>query len=166
MAAWFSHRSKSTASDQAAPKITTQPESTAPTENKRLERFVPSVTAEPELPPPGIDPSLTHRRISEAIDAVPPFKRDDVAKGFMGLWVSWPGNLLSVSRHEETLMIVIETREERYLVFCTASPSDCTSITHSPAKSPIIVEGKIQKVSTHEASLVNCRIKSDGSAST
>lgn len=106
--------------------------------------------------------SLTHKAITDAIEAVPPFQQKGVEESFRGIRVAWQAKLFGISRYggDELSVTVILDDSHRTMVFCRTKLGACEGLTHAPTDSPVLVTGDIKSISLYESELENCKIRS------
>ena len=106
--------------------------------------------------------SFSHREISDAIEAVPPFHRDSINSKFVGMRVSWRATIFSISHlRDKQVMVSVKIiggdgciRDD--LVHCKAKPEDCAALILATEGTEIVVSGKIVKIELHGGQLDDC----------
>jgi len=118
----------------------------------------PKPAPEPEpVPTPRRSTALTHKEIALALEAVPPLQRDSVEASFVGLYVTWQGNLFSAFKQRDETSIMIDGPDIRDgLIHCRAKHSDCTDLLVALKGTKLTVRGRITTIGTHEAGLDDC----------
>ena len=101
---------------------------------------------------------LTHAKILDNIQRVPPFQRDDILKHYREFRVSWLARLGSADMIGDKLHVTVHLKENDLLTFCSARPEDCPGISILHEDTPIQVTGDIDRISKYEAQLINCEI--------
>lgn len=154
LVAFLTHRWRSKAETVTLPPQTPLPAAVIPSPQLEL-----PITVSPKKHPP--NPSLTHKAIAEAIEAVPPFQQKGVEESFHGIRVAWQAKLFGISRHggDELSVTIILGDSHRTMVFCRARLQDCEGLTHAPTGSPVLVTGDIKMISLYESELENCCIQ-------
>jgi hypothetical protein len=86
---------------------------------------------------------LSHKQISDAIEAVPPLQRASIHESFIGVYVSWRGKLFTASRRgDETEVSLNDVSQGGGLVHCVAASHDCEALLIVPEGTELIVKGK------------------------
>jgi hypothetical protein len=150
LAALLAHQSRSR---QA--KADSQPTTARNDQPERLTSEPNQGKPQPEKPRRVTD--LTHRQMSDTIEAVPPLQRDGIAASFVGAWVSWRGTLFAASRRGDNASVALDDIcELGGLVHCTAPSSECDALLIAPEGTELIVKGRVTDIHQHEAHLENC----------
>jgi hypothetical protein len=100
---------------------------------------------------------LTHKQISDAIEAVPPLQRDGIEASFVGTYVCWRGKLFSASKRADRGFVTVDdVCKDGGLVNCNCPSANCDVLLIIPGRSDITVKGKIKRISKYEAELEDC----------
>lgn len=103
--------------------------------------------------------NLSHQQIVDAIFAVPPFQRDNIEASFLGVYVTWRGDLNSASRVGDTALVWLRGITKSGLVHCSAAIPDCDVLLITPEGTAITVTGKIKRISEYDAALEDCKFE-------
>jgi hypothetical protein len=103
---------------------------------------------------------LSHKQISDIIEAVPPLHRESIGASFIGVYVSWQGKLFAASRSgEEARVSLSAICEKGGLVHCVGAFRDCDALLIAPEGAELIVKGKIAQIHKCGASLDDCHFE-------
>jgi hypothetical protein len=100
--------------------------------------------------------SLTHRQISEAIEAIPPFQQAKVHESFVGATVTWITRLSAMHHIGDKVTVTAEIPEGSGCLFCRTDVEHSEVFNLAPKGTRFMVTGKIKNVSRYEVELVGC----------
>jgi len=114
---------------------------------------------EPEAPVARRKIGLSHKQISDAIEAVPPFQQEKIREDFIGRWVTWQTQLSGVYRVGDVVTVSAKIPEGDGVLFCDATPVACDGFIVAHAGTQFTVTGQIERISRYEARLKNCEFE-------
>jgi hypothetical protein len=99
---------------------------------------------------------LTHKQISDSIEAVPPFQQEKIRESFIGAQISWRTRLSGIHQVGDFMTVTAEIPQGNGVLFCRARAEDCDGFILAPEGTEFIVTGQIERVSRYEAELIHC----------
>jgi len=103
---------------------------------------------------------LSHKQISDAIEATPPFHQQKFRESFAGKGISWRTQLSGISKYDGDEMTVYGTISGSHtLIECHARREDCELFIIAPRGTEFIVTGEIERVSSIDAELIHCNFQ-------
>jgi hypothetical protein len=102
---------------------------------------------------------LSHARISDVIEAVPPLQQNAVRDTFIGVTVTWRGKLFTASREDTGTYVTLRDISESGLIHCRSASFDCLELLVAPRGEEIIVTGKIKDIDKYGAQLYDCKFE-------
>lgn len=108
---------------------------------------------------------LSHRQISDSIEAVPPLQRDAILASFIGVYVTWRGKLNNATRNNNKVLVQLiegdlyirDTLVPEHIMGCWSSPADCDALLIAPKGTDVIVTGKIARLDSRDSTLEDCK---------
>jgi hypothetical protein len=100
---------------------------------------------------------LSHKQISDSIEAVPPLQQDGIHSSFVGVYVCWRGKLFAASRVLDYVSVsLFDSSTDEAHVMCKAAPRDCDCFLIAPKGTDLVVRGKIINIQKYAAKLEDC----------
>ncbi len=137
---WLAHRSK------VAPPVHLSPSNTIAEPKRRTT-------------------DLSHKQISDAINAVPPLQRDAIRSSFVGAWVTWIGELQTANKtsFKDKVLVQLQVGNPSvngyHLISCLAAIAESDSLLIAPQDSKIVVTGNISRIDEISCSLEDCKFE-------
>ena len=93
--------------------------------------------------------NMTPSELVHAIDDVPPYQREEVAKHYVGLLVRWKGELRSASPSKGKKIALLLSRQQMgsVIVECSVNESDYPSLKVMKEGTLVVIQGKIARIS-------------------